>query len=176
MPELSSSSLRPRIRARRVAVVAFAAMGLAVGLVGCSDSSAPVAPAANANTEVGKAFTSEDGIAVSVTRRICGISGVGADKPEFTAVGHYCTIGVNVENGTGEAVDLTQLKVTGWAADTQYFPDYWAGNAADGGMKSLSSGDSLESTLFFDVPKGQLLERVELTSPWAGIESFKVGF
>jgi hypothetical protein len=156
-------------------IVMLAAIVLAAGLGGCSSES-PAPVTVPANPEVGKAFTSDDGLAVSITRRICGISGVGEDKPDFTAVGQYCTVGVNVENGTSETVDLTQLKVSGLAAEKQYFPDHWAGNAADGGMQSLDAGESVESTLFFDVPKGQLLESVELTSPWAGIESFQVDF
>jgi hypothetical protein len=176
MPEISTSpGLRSRRRGRRVAAVTLVALSLTSGLVGCSGSS-PAPSAAIANPEVGKVFASDDGLAVSITRRICGISGVGADKPEFTPVGQYCTVGVTVENASGEDVDLTQLKVSGWASDTQYFPDYWAGNAADGGMQVLVDGESVESTLFFDVPKGELLERVELTSPWAGIESFSVTF
>lgn len=162
-------------RSGRPVAIVFAVVGLSASLVGCAGDAAPPA-APPADSEVGKAFTSEDGVAVSVTRRICGISGVGEDKPEFTAVGQYCTVGVNVENGTDESIDLSQLKVKGYASDTEYFPDYWAGAAADGGMQALDAGASVESTLFFDVPKDQLLEEVELTSPWVGIESFEVSF
>ncbi|QEE62148.1 DUF4352 domain-containing protein [Salinibacterium sp. dk2585] len=166
---------RAWVRSGRSVAVALAVAGLGVSLVGCAgDAAPPSAPAAN--SDVGKAFASEDGVAVSVTRRICGISGVGEDKPEFTAVGQYCTVGVNVENGTDETIDLAQLKVKGLASDVEYFPDYWAGTAADGGMQALDAGESVESTLFFDMPKDQLLERVELTSPWSGIESFEVSF
>ncbi|MCW4386198.1 hypothetical protein OH146_10490 [Salinibacterium sp. SYSU T00001] len=176
MPELVTTRPTRRFAARvSHASAAVVVLGVVATLVGCSGGTEePAAPPAN--TDVGKAFTSEDGLAVSVTRRICGISGVGEHKPEFTPVGQYCTVGVNVDNGTGESVDLTQLKVSGFAADTQYFPDYWAGNAADGGMIALEAGESIESTLFFDVPKGQLLESVTLTSPWEGIESFEVSF
>lgn len=174
MPEHFISSTA-RARWGRPALVALAVAGLSVSLVGCAgESEAPAAP--STSSDVGKAFTSDEGIEVSVTRRICGISGVGDDKPEFTPVGHYCTVGVNVDNGTGEPIDLTQLKVKGLATGTEYFPDHWAGAAADGGMGALDAGKALESTLFFDIPKGELLDVVELTSPWEGIESFTVKF
>lgn len=176
MPEhFTAWTRRARARVGRAGLVTLAVVGLSVSLAGCAgETAAPAAPPSD--SEVGQAFTSEDGVAVSVTRRICGISGVGADKPEFTAVGQYCTIGVNVENGTDEQIDLSLLKVKGMSADTEYFPDYWAGSAADGGMQALDAGAAVESTLFFDIPKGDLLELVELTSPWPGIETFEVSF
>lgn len=170
MPELST----PLTRARVTGALLVAAFGLAV-LAGCAGSEPPVV-ATPTDSDVGTAFTSDDGLEVTLTSRICGISGVGADKPEFTPVGQYCTIGVAVENGTDDEVDLTQLKISGYIGETQYFPDYWAGNAADGGMQKLGAGDSVDSTLFLDVPKGQVLDRAEITSPWAGVEKFEVKF
>lgn len=169
-----SEHLTPRARASRAAFVALAVLGMA-SFSGCASES-PDAATPPSDSEVGKAFASDAGVEVSITNRICGISGVGADKPEFTAVGQYCTVGVNVDNGSEEEIDLSLLKVKGLTAGTEVFPDYWAGEAADGGMQALAAGDTVESTLFFDVPKGQLLDVIELTTPWDGIESFEVSF
>lgn len=173
MPELSTH--RHGTHASRRAVSAALALVVVAALAACS-SPAPAPAGVPNDSEVDTTFTSDDGLAVTLTDRICGISGVGADKPEFTPVGQYCTVGVNVDNETGEAVDLVQLKVSGWIGETQYFPDYWAGNAADGGMQALAAGESIKSTLFFDVPKGQALERAAVATPWVGLEAFEVRF
>ncbi|PWB98254.1 hypothetical protein DF220_10770 [Salinibacterium hongtaonis] len=171
MPELSSFA-----RVARTTAVVVTALTLAVGLSACGGGEEPAAPTSTTESGVGKSFESTDGVAVAVTRRICGISAVGKDQPEYTAVGQYCTVGVNVVNDSDASADLSQLKVTGHSGDTEYFPDYWAGTAADGGMQVLEPGGSVESTLFFDIPKGALLDTVTLVSPWPGIEEFEVAF
>lgn len=163
------------VRFARYSVAAAAAVTLAVGLSACAGEE-PKTPSSTATSSVDKAFESDDGLAVSVSSRICGISAVGTDKPEFTAAGQYCTVGVTVTNETGEEVDVSMLKLTGHADGNEYFPDYWAGAAADGGMQALASGETVDSTLFFDMPKGALLETVSMTSPWPGLEAFEVAF
>jgi hypothetical protein len=165
----------PRRRARLLATT-LAPIALIAGLAACSTSEPP-APTVSKSEDVGKAFTSDEGLAVTVDRRLCGISGVGAENPEFTAAGQYCTVGVTVDNGTGEDVDLMPLSISGWDDGTQYFPDYWAGSEADGGLqKVLAAGETLESTLFFDMPKTAVIDELEVSSPWSGIESFSVKF
>src|SRR5690554_2026848 len=81
MPELSTH--RHGTHASRRAVSAALALVVVAALAACS-SPAPAPAGVPNDSEVDTTFTSDDGLAVTLTDRICGISGVGADKPEFT--------------------------------------------------------------------------------------------
>ena len=120
----------------------------------------PGDPAAGINEPA----TAEGGAQYTVTAFACGIPSVGEPPFNSVAQGEYCQLDLTLTNTGQQAVSFNGPAVKAYAGDVEYGADAAAGIFIDGNafFEDVNPGNTLTSTLFFDVPAGTPLDRVVL--------------
>jgi len=120
---------------------------------------------------IGETGTTESGISYVVNSSECGIESVGSEAEyDLTeAVGQYCAVDVTMTNNSTEPAYFSSSDVTGFVGESEYTNDSSAtyAGAEDGGssiISELNPGAAGTIKVYFDVPDGTALDRVELSS------------
>lgn len=123
--------------------------------------------------QVGETGVTESGIAYTVNGSECGIASVGSEE-DFTlteAAGEYCRVDITMMNQGTEAAYFLASDATGFIADAEYTADSLATTYAaisEGNDETFTTevnpGNSVTAGVYFDVPAGTQLDRVELAS------------
>ena len=129
-----------------------------------SEEPAPAPPPEAEAPGIGTAVTADDGAQYTVTAFSCGIPSVGEEPFASVAQGEYCQLDLTLTNTGDRAVLFNASEVDAYAGDVEYQADaeaslYVEGNAF---LEDINPGNTLASTLFFDVPPGTPLDRVVL--------------
>lgn len=113
---------------------------------------------------IGAAATAEDGSQYTITAFSCGLTSVGEEPFASTPQGEYCQLDLTLTNTGDEAILFNGSEVKAYAGDIEYEADAEASIYNDGNafLEDVNPGNTLTSTLYFDVPAGTPLDRVQL--------------
>lgn len=114
---------------------------------------------------VGVPVTTKDGAQYTLTAFTCGIPQVGTEILGSKAQGEYCQADLTLNNTGKKSVSFNASDVKAFAGDTEYEVDTEASLYAEEGnafLEDVNPGNTLQSKVFFDVPAGTRLERMEV--------------
>ena len=123
------------------------------------------AAAPSPSSGVGVPVTTEDGAQYTLTNFACGIPQVGSELLNSRAQGEYCQADLTLTNTGKKSVSFSASDVKAFAGDVEYEVDAGASLYADEGnafLEDVNPGNTLQSKVFFDVPTGTRLERMEV--------------
>jgi hypothetical protein len=155
-----------------IAITVVAIVSSASGSGSTSTSSSEPSATSTAETEaaaedvIGIGDTAHDGkFAFRVDKVKCGISKVG-EYITSTAQGEYCAISITVQNQGDEPQTFFSSNLYLYNnKDQKYSNDTSAELSAgdsDVWMNEINPGNSVQGVIYFDVPKGTILDRLEV--------------
>ena len=120
---------------------------------------------------VGEAAVTESGLSYTVNEMQCGIGEVGEDYSTTEPTGEYCRVSLTFLNGSDSSEYLTGT-ATGYIGSSQYSDDSLAatyaamaeGKVDDSSYAEVTPGNEVTTDLYFDVPAGSELDRIEFQS------------
>jgi hypothetical protein len=124
-----------------------------------SSTGSATTPPAPAKAGIGDTVTSRDGVAVTVSAVTCGLATAGDSFLTDTAKGQFCQVNVNISNGTSKSVNVSSFDFSGFIGDSKYETSSIANSyGGDSFSTDLNPGLAADSTLFFDIPAGAVLD------------------
>ncbi len=122
-------------------------------------------PTADELPGVGVPVTTKDGAQYTLTAFTCGIPQVGTEPFNSKAQGEYCQADLTLNNTGKKSVSFNASDVKAFAGDVEYEVDSSASLYAEEGnafLEDVNPGNTLQSKVFFDIPSGTRLERMEV--------------
>jgi len=121
---------------------------------------------------VGEAAVTESGLSYTVNDIECGIGPVGESYSTVEPTGEFCRVGITFLNGSDEGEYFSGTNATGYIGTAEYTADSLAtsyaalaeGETDETSYSEINPGIEVSTDLYFDVPEGTQLERVEFTS------------
>lgn len=149
-------------------VVSFAIAGVAVGTA--IDQGSDIGEVTS-SVGVGEAAVTKSGLSYTVNDIECGIGEVGEDFSTTEPTGEFCRVGVTFLNGSDKS-EYFSGTATGYIGSASYTDDSLAatyaamaeGGIDDSSYTEITPGNEITTDLYFDVPAGSQLERIEFQS------------
>jgi hypothetical protein len=120
---------------------------------------------------IGETGTTDEGIEFTVSAVECGIETVGPEDFGMEALGQYCRADLTVTNNSDESQYFSSSSATAFAGDTEYAADPSASfydENAESYASELTPGQSSAEAVYFDIPDGETLTRLELAGTFIG--------
>ncbi|RUQ98186.1 DUF4352 domain-containing protein [Labedella endophytica] len=122
-------------------------------------------PEAPSEAVIGDAVVNDDGVSFTVTGMTCGLASAGEAPFDADASGEFCEVKLSVSNGSSEPISISGGDVKGFIGESSYEADTLTSSFGDDiYLADVNPGLSTEGVLYFDVPAGQQLELVELST------------
>jgi hypothetical protein len=120
---------------------------------------------APAEAGIGDAVVNGDGVTFTITGMTCGIATAGEAPFDSEATGEFCEVKVSIDNASTDPITVSGSDVTGFIGEASYEADSMTSKfGEDLFLTEVNPGLSTDGVLYFDVPAGQQLELVELST------------
>jgi hypothetical protein len=154
-------------------IVTTLAAAAVVGTAGAVAESIDEIGTVDQSVSIGETGTTAGGIAFTLSSLNCGIPSVGDEYLNVVAQGQFCEANVTVVNNGTEPHFFTDSDATGYIGEVEYATDSTAGIYAENNdvfFNEINPGNQVVGKVYFDIPAGANLERIELAeSMFAGV-------
>jgi hypothetical protein len=117
-----------------------------------------------ATVGIGTPVTSGSKMTYTVAGMTCGLDKAGNEYYPEVASGQFCEVKTTIANGGSETFDMYTSNVKAFIDGSEYEPNAVASTfGQDSFGTSINPGLSIETVLYFDVPKDKTLQTIEFS-------------